>query len=461
LKIETQDLEDRQVQLTVEIPGDDVQKAMRMTARRMSRSLDIAGFRPGKAPYQVVVSRVGEDAVFDEALDEIGQDAYRKALEESELEPYAPGTLDEIVSREPLVLQYTVPLPPEVDLADYREIRIPYEEQKVEDEELEEALEELRQSRALVEPIDRPSEMSDVVVLKMKIELKDPQDDEEALLLEQDEQEVLIDDENQWPIDGVTDHLLGLEPGQKRTFELNFPEGHPNERLRNRPAIFFIECLEVKSRLVPEWTDDLARSLGEFEDLLDLRLKVRENLQERYQQQADADYAKQVVDRAVELATIQFPPILLQDEIHSLVIDLERQLSRQNLNLEDYLEIEEKTIESLQDEFRPRALERLKRALVLGKVVDGEDIEIAEDQITAEIDRMVEPFQDQREEIRHAFDTPQGRRRIELDLLTEKAIERLVAIARGEVESEKEEADKQVSAVPAAMENSDEPLSEE
>jgi trigger factor len=439
LKIETKDLEDRQVQLTVEIPGEDVQKAMRSTAKRMSNQMDIAGFRRGKAPYQVVVNRIGEEAIFDEALDQIGQDAYRKALEESEIEPYAPGYLNEIVSRDPLVLQYTVPLRPEVDLGDYQEMRIPYEEAQIEDEELEEALEDLRQSRALVEPIDRPAEPSDVVVLKMRIELENPQEDEEALLLEQEEQEVLIDEEQQWPIPGVTEHLISLEPGDERTFKLTFPEDHPNESLQDRLAIFEIECLEVKSRLIPEWTDDLARSLGDFEDLLDLRLKLRENMQERARQQADADYAKEVVDHVVENAEISYPPILLQDEIRSLIIDLERQLARQNLSLEDYLDIEGKTVESLEREFEPRATDRLKRALVLGKIVDLEEIETAEEQVDAEIDRMVEPFQDQKEEIRKAFNTPQGRRRIELDQLTEKAIGRLVAIARGDAELEPKE----------------------
>jgi trigger factor len=441
LEIETKDLDDRQVQLTVEIPGDDVQKAMHSTAKQMSRQMDIPGFRRGRAPYQVVVNRVGEEAIFDEALDRIGQEAYRKALEQSEIEPYAPGTLDELVSRDPLVLQYTVPLPPDVELGDYQDVRMPYEEVQIEDEELEEAMEDLRQSRALVEPVDRPSEHSDVVVLKIKIELKDPDEDEEAVLLEQEEQEVLIDEEQQWPIPGVTEHLIGLEPGEERTFELTFPEDHPNESLQDRPANFEIECLEVKSRLVPEWTDDLARSLGEFEDLLDLRLKLRENLKERAQQQAEADYAKEVVDHVVENAEINYPPILLQDEIRSLILDLERQLSRQNLNLENYLEIEGKTIESLEQEFEPRAKDRLKRALVLGKIVDLEEIEIEEQQIDAEIDRMVEPFQEQKDEIRKAFDTPQGRRRIELDQLTETAIERLVAIARGEADREPVEAE--------------------
>jgi trigger factor len=110
LKIETQDLENRQVQITVEVPGENLQAAMRSAARRLSRNTRISGFRPGKAPYQVVVNKLGEEVVFEEALDSLGQEIYRQALEESDLQPYAPGSLDEVVSQEPLILRYTVPL---------------------------------------------------------------------------------------------------------------------------------------------------------------------------------------------------------------------------------------------------------------------------------------------------------------------------------------------------------------
>jgi len=119
LNIEKHDLAECQVQLTVEVPGDRIQGAMRSAARRLSNKTRIPGFRPGKAPYDMVVRKVGEEAVFDEALDNLGQDIYREALQQSEIEPYAPGSLEELVTRDPLVLRYVIPLEPEVELGDY------------------------------------------------------------------------------------------------------------------------------------------------------------------------------------------------------------------------------------------------------------------------------------------------------------------------------------------------------
>jgi trigger factor len=131
LNIQTKELEHRQVQLTVEVPEDQKSAAMRAAARRLSKQAKIPGFRPGKAPYDVIVGKFGQEVVFEEALEQLGQDVYRKSLEELDLDPYAPGSLDEVVSRNPLVIQYTVPLTPEIDLGDYHSVRIPFEEPRM------------------------------------------------------------------------------------------------------------------------------------------------------------------------------------------------------------------------------------------------------------------------------------------------------------------------------------------
>ncbi len=114
MKIERQDLENRQVELQIEVASDQLQTAMHSAARRLSRGTKIPGFRPGKAPYEVIVGKFGEDVIFEEALERLGQEIYRDALEEAKIEPYAPGSLEEVIREDPLKLRYTVPLAPEV-----------------------------------------------------------------------------------------------------------------------------------------------------------------------------------------------------------------------------------------------------------------------------------------------------------------------------------------------------------
>jgi trigger factor len=432
LKVKTQDLENRQVELRVEVPADRLQSAMHSAARRLAKDSKIPGFRPGKAPFEVIVNKFGQETIFEEALQGLGQEMYREAIQESEIEPYAPGTFEEIVSQDPLVLRFTVPLEPSVNLGNYKKLRIPYEEPDVSEENFENVLEEIRQSRALIEPADRPAEMSDVVVIDVVSELKEPEEGEDAVILDMKSTEILVSDKTQWPVTGIAEHLVGCTVDQEVEFEATFPEDYPVENLRKREAAFRVKCLEVKSRHIPEWSDDLAKSIGEFEDLLDLRLKLRENLEQSAQQEADSNYTEKVIEALVEKADFEYPPILLEEGIDELVTEWGKSLASQNMTLEDYLKIEGKSLSDLREQLLPQAQTRLLKALVLGKVVEEENLEVDDDEVTEQIDRMVEPFKEQAGEFRKAIDHPEGRRRVRLDLLTEKAFQRIIAIAKGE-----------------------------
>jgi trigger factor len=439
LKIQSEDLEDRQTQLTIELPENRLEGAMRSAAKRLGKNTRIHGFRPGKAPYNVLVNQLGEEVIFEEALDKLGQEVYREALDETEIEPYAPGSLDEIVSRKPLVLRYTVPLAPEVDIGDYQEIRVDFEDPVVEDSAVDQYMEDLRQRQALVEPADRPVELGDVVVVDISGVLRD-EDTEESKLLDEKGFSILADEEYRWPVPGIADHLEGLEVGQEKQFEHTFPEDYANEEMRDKTADFHVVVQEVKSRFVPEWTDDLAKNVGDFDDLLSLRIQIRENLEAESERQSKATYASEVMDSLVELSSIQYPAILLNNEKQDMIAELEQRLRAQNLSLEDYYKIEGKTEEELLQEFEPQAAERLKRALALGKVVELEEIEVDENDIDAEIDRLVSSFpsDEDKENARKVFDNPVGRQRINLDLISDKAIERLMKIAKGEADETEE-----------------------
>ena len=437
MKIERQDLENRQVELQVEVASDQLQTAMRSAARRLSRGTKIPGFRPGKAPYEVIVGKFGEDVIFEEALDSLGQEIYRDALEESEIDPYAPGALEEVIREDPLKLRYTVPLAPEVDLDAYRDIRIPFEDAEVTDEAFEDALEGIRQRQALIEPIDRPAEETDLVIINLSGELLDPGDEEDAQLLDMKDISVLVDPETDVPTPGVMEHLLGLAAGDEKSYEYTFADDHPTEDLRNRAAMFHINCLEVKSRLVPEWSDDMAQNLGDFESLLDLRVKLRENLQEQAEMEAETQHKNEIMQKLVEGASVEYPPIVLQEETRSLLQDLSMRLGNQNLALEDYLKIEGKTEEDLRKELEPEAIERIKRGLVLGKIVDVEGLKVEDEEIDAEIKRLTEPLgADADKRLLEAFESPAGRQRIAMDILTDKAMHRIVAIAKDEPEEQ-------------------------
>jgi trigger factor len=438
LKIEREDLEDRQIQLTVELDDDRLTRAMRSAAKQLAKNSKIAGFRPGKAPYDVLLRKFGEEVIFDEALESLSQDLYREALEKSEIDPFAPGQLEEVVSREPLILRYTVPLAPEVELGPYKEIRMPYEKPDIDDEAVDRVMENLRERQALIEPVERPAATGDVVVVDIKADVLSEEEGKAQTLLDDKGVSILVDEETDWPIPGISEYLIDLESGDEKTFEYTFPDDYVNESMQGERATFEIHCLEVKSRFVPEWSDNLARSIGDYKDLLDLRMNVRKDLEEEAKRQAETNHGRALVDKLVEGATVTYPPVLLQQEISEMLKELEDRLRLQRLSLEDYLKIENKSEEDIIEELKPAAEKRLKRALVLGELVSVENIEVNDSDIDGEIDRFMERFKDQSDQTRKMLDTPNSRHQIALDLLSDRAIKRLMAIAAGELQEQSE-----------------------
>src|SRR5258706_7916278 len=164
LNIDTQFLDDRQAKVTVTVDPERLQLELQAAARRIAGKVNIPGFRKGKAPFPLVMRYFGEDAIFDEALEPLGQAVYAEAIEEAGLEPYAAGSLDDI-SRNPLVLSFTVPLMPEVELGKYRDIRDKYEPIEVKDSDVEDAIDRAREQHATHEHVDRPIALEDVALL--------------------------------------------------------------------------------------------------------------------------------------------------------------------------------------------------------------------------------------------------------------------------------------------------------
>jgi trigger factor len=163
LKIETETLDNHQVKLVVEADPDQLEIAKRKAARQIAKRIKIPGFRPGKAPYNVIERQVGEEAILDDAIEQLAQDLYPQALDEAGIKPYGPGTLEKIPSTDPPQFEFMVPLQAEVELGDYQSIRIPYEPDDVSEDEIEQTLKNIQDQQAVVEQVERSAEESDLV----------------------------------------------------------------------------------------------------------------------------------------------------------------------------------------------------------------------------------------------------------------------------------------------------------
>jgi len=462
LKVTTERLPDCKVKLTVEVEPTQVQKPLRETARELARQYRIPGFRPGKAPLSVVVRRFGQETLLKEVVESEGQNWYEKALEEAELSPAGQAQL-EVTSYEPLIMTFTLPVAPTVELGSYREIRVDWEPSPVSDEDVERELARQQQENATLEPKEGPAEMEDVATLDIQGRIGD----EMAVVLE--ERAVTLHPNINYPVAGFAQQIVGMSPGQDREFTLVYPEDHANAAWAGQEAHFNVHMRGLKTRVTPALDDELARTVGDFASLDEWRASVRQELETQALEEAEQDYADRAVEAAVAQAHIEYPSVVVERELDSMMADLDRSLKQQGLGLENYLIVAGQSQEDYRQSLRETAERRVKRRLVLTELVEAEGLQVSAGELEAEIDRLAEPLGDEAENFRQMLGQAEVRESIRQGLLTQAATDRLKAIARGEgvpeavpePATEPTEAEPEVEPTKALQEATDANLEEE
>ncbi len=387
MKIQVEPKETCEALLTVEIDPPEVEAAMHKAAQRMSAKSNLPGFRKGKAPYSVVVNAFGEEAILDEALDTLGPEIYRKALEEQAIEPSAVGTMKRIVSRAPLTLEFLVPTKPVVDVGEYRSIRLPFEEPAIPETEVEKTLEQLRESQSILEPVERPAQKGDVVLAEVHAAVLEENKKPEPLVFDSEEnpQELILDENLGGRYPGAGPKLEGISEGENRNVEVQYPDSFPIARLRGLRAQLAVKCLGVKVRQIPEWSEDIVKAVSEFSSLEELREHVRTRLKTRALESREEEYADSVMEKMTDGASIKYPPALLEEEIDEEVQTLSRRLEQRKTSLEVYLRTIPEGMAGLRKQIEPEAQRKLIRRLLLTELVKREKLEPAQEEIDAQL----------------------------------------------------------------------------
>jgi len=397
LKIETQILPDHQAQLTVEIDPSTLEAGKHRAARRLSQRAKIPGFRPGKAPYAVLVRFLGEEAILEEAIDLLVQEIYPQALKESEVEPYGPGSLKEIKSMDPPTFEFLVPLAAKVDLGDYSTIRLPYEPRQVSETEVQDVIQRLQTQNAVIEPVERPIQAGDRVSIQISAQRLEPKDGEDPTLIKERTQSVDIQDEEsdasyEWPFPGFSRQLIGLSAGESTAIQKTLPEDYQIETLRGVTAEYNVTIKDVKSRTLPEANDELAKSLGEYSTMDELHDAIRQDLEAHATGEYHQEYDDKILEKILEVSTIKYPQQMLEHEIDLVIERLQERLQQQNMDLDLYLKTREMDMEALRSEAKPVAEARLKRTLTLIELAEKEKIDVKPDELESQTVRMLDEY---------------------------------------------------------------------
>ena len=479
MNVQTERLDNHIARLTVAIETERLDSAKKKAAKKLSKSVNIPGFRKGKVPYRILVSYVGEGPILEQAVEDIGNDVYRTALEESEIEPYTSGELEDFQLSPQPTFVFTVPMRPTVELNDYDTVRVDYEMPTVADEDVDEALRELQQEHALVEESSKPAKMGDRVSGDLhgffqdddeedeesaeetdEAEIVDEEDADDAETLDDEDDtedydfseadihdhdvEIYLDEDNE-PVPGFAEALVGVETDETREFTIAYPDDEKYGELAGREVLFVIDVEAVENVTLPALNDDFAARVteevredddGEEKEpltLLELRARLRENLQEEAEQQYRSEYIDKVMSEMIERADFAYPEAMIREQIDSMAEDM---AERFRVSLEDYLNLMQKDMEELYEDenFRENAERYIQQSLVMRGVVEAENLDVDDESIEEEIGKFISQFGGgaEAEQFRGLFDSPQMRESIVNRLLQERVLDQLVLIGRGE-----------------------------
>jgi len=421
MKLNSEKLGNGQVSLNVEAEVDEMEKALDETYHRLVSKASISGFRKGKAPRAVLEQHIGKDALLSEAVEHLVPQLYKQAIELEKIEPVDAAQI-EFVQKEPLIFKAIVPLHPEVKLGEYHDVRVKLESVKITAKDVKAAIENLRQERAVLLPVERPVQLADFVTVNIKAAVEDkPFLNHEDLVYE-------VNDKSSFPLAGFAANLVGVKKGEEKSFSLEIPDDYSIKEFCGKECFFKIVVTEVKEKQLSEINDEFAQSC-DYADLAQLKKQVKAYLKAAADEKSRQQLRQKTIEAVVELSHADYPPVFEDREIDAFLRDEARRLGYREV--EDYLKRINRPMEELKQELQPMAKKRIINTLVLDKVSEEEKIEIS----PLEVDNKVKEILGRAgngEKIQELLTAPQVRESIKRSLLHEKTIDRLAQIASGD-----------------------------
>jgi trigger factor len=441
--VTTEPRENRQLAVTIEVSKDQVERELRKAAAKVAGDYRIPGFRKGKAPYHIVVQQFGLANLYSEFVEDLGQKLFAEALEQEGIAPYAQSSLED-VALEPLTYKLVVPLEPEVILGDYKSLRLEEIKPAVDEAEVERRLEGHRDQYAGWQDVDRPSDYGDMMTIDVKSVIVPAEGDAEAaetVVLDEADWDVTPDQENPMEPPGFDAELIGMRADEEKEFLLGWP-ADSQSIYAGKTARFVVKVKVVQAYEKPELTDDFAKMVGpDFETIEDLKRNIREGLEAGETSRLQNEFVGQALDAVVDMSTLNYPPVVIEDQIDGMLQDTEQRLRQLGIDsLDTFLRQTNQNVEAYRERLRPEATKVARRNLVLSELVKAENLTVSDEEIEERIQEMIgansgEANEEMAESMKAVADMLRqgaGRNMIVSQLLTDKAITRLLAMVRGE-----------------------------
>jgi trigger factor len=427
VKTKVKQLPESRVRVEAQVPAEEVEKRVQRAARALARDLRVPGFRKGKVPPQVIVRRIGREAVLDEAVREAIGDWYADAIDTAGIVPVGEPKLDlgELPPEgQPLAFSIEIGVRPTAQLGDYKGLEVGRREPQVDDERIDHELEHVRERLARLEPVERAAKQGDFVVIDYRGTL----DGEPFEGGEGRDQTVELGGGRLIP--GFEEGLTGAKAGEERTLDVTFPGDYGAEQLAGKPAQFAVAVKEVREKQLPELDDELASDAAGFDTLDELREDLRTRLAEADERAIESEFREAVLDAAVAKATVTVPDALVEARAQELWEQTLRSLQRRGISRDAYLQISGKSEDEILAEAKPDAEQALRREAVLAAVVEAEGVEPGDEQLAQALEHTAQHEGVSPQQLLERVKQAGGAEALRDDVATRMALDLLVEAAK-------------------------------
>lgn len=426
MSLQVEKLEKNMAKLTVEVPAEQFEAALKTSYNKNKNKFNIPGFRKGKAPQAMIEKMYGVGVFYEDAVDEAINASYPDAAKESGLEIVSRPeiSIEQVEKGKSFIYVATVATKPEVTLGEYKGIEVEKAKPEVTDADVEAELKKVQeQNSRLVSVEDRAVADGDQTVIDFEGFV-----DGKAFEGGKAEDYTLVIGSHSF-IDTFEDQLIGKNIGEDVEVNVTFPAEYHAAELAGKPATFKVKIKEIKMKELPELNDEFASEVSEFETLDAYKEDVKNKLAETKQAQATAENENNVVQKVVDNAQMDIPAPMVDEQVRNMIEDYARRLQSQGISFDQYLQFTGSTIEQLQEQMRPQAELRLRTRLVLEAVVAAEKIEPSEELVEAEIKKMSENYKMDAEQIKTIMGEA-GMAQMKSDMAVQEAVDFLVAEAK-------------------------------
>ncbi|MGD6745502.1 trigger factor [Streptomyces sp. BH106] len=380
MKSAVETLNPTRVRLSIEVPFEELKDSLDAAYKKINQQVTVKGFRKGKIPARVIDQRFGRGAVLEEAVNDALPKFYTEAVNEAELNVLGQPEVDITDLKDGETLNFTaeVDVRPTIEIPDYSGIEVEVDATEVTEEDVDKAVEQLRDRFASTAPVERAAEDGDVVTIDLEAKV------EGEVLEDGVASGVSYTIGSGELLDGIDDAVKGLEAGGEATFTSELKGGSAE----GKDAEVTVKVSQVAKRELPELDDEFAQLASEFDTLDELKADSRKRLENQKLNDQATQAQERVLEKLLELVEVPVPEKLLEDEVQTRKHNLENhQLAQMGLNLEKFLEIQGKTVEEFDAETSEQAVKGIKTQFVLDELVNKEKLNVSQEELTEHLMR--------------------------------------------------------------------------